>query len=53
MNQEITLNEKFIIIGKIISVYGNKSEIKVKPLTENIDRFNHLKDVLIGKKNMK
>jgi len=44
------LNEKFIIIGKIISAHGNKGELKIKPLTEDIGRFSHLKYVLIDKK---
>lgn len=49
----ISLNEDFIIIGKIVSTQGNKGEVKVTPLTDSIDRFNKLTDVHIRKENNK
>lgn len=45
----ISLNEEFIIIGKIVSTKGNKGEVKVIPLTDSIDRFKKLTDVFISK----
>jgi len=49
----ISLNEEFIIIGKIVSTQGNKGEVKVIPLTDSIDRFSKLTDVFIRKGNNK
>ena len=45
------MSEKFIIIGKIISAHGNKGEVKVKPLTEKIERFQRLKNISINRKS--
>jgi len=49
----ISLNEEFIIIGKIVSTQGNEGEVKVIPLTDSIDRFSKLTDVFIRKGNNK
>lgn len=48
----ISLNEDFIIIGKIVSTQGNKGEVKVIPLTDSIDRFDKLTDVFIREGNI-
>lgn len=36
------------IIGKIVNTHGIKGEIKIYPLTDYIDRFDHLKVAYIG-----
>ena len=43
------MDESFIIIGKIVSSYGNKGEVNVVPLTDSIDRFSKLTKVFIKK----
>lgn len=43
----------YTIIGKIISTHGIKGEVKVYPLTDNLDRFNYLKTAYIGDKKIK
>ena len=43
------MSEKFIIIGKITSTQGNKGEVKVMSLTEEIGRFENLKKIYINK----
>jgi len=40
-----------ITIGKITSTQGNKGEVKVMPLTEDIGRFNNLKNIFIHGKS--
>jgi 16S rRNA processing protein RimM len=45
------LNEEFIVIGKVVSTYGNKGEIKVVPLTDSTGRFKDLVNVFIRKSN--
>ena len=39
--------KEYISIGQIINTYGVKGELKIYPLTDNIDRFNDLKDIYI------
>ncbi len=39
---------EFITVGEILKAQGIKGEIKIKPLTDSIDRFNKLKAVYIG-----
>lgn len=43
----------YTIIGKIISTHGIKGEVKVYPMTDNLDRFNYLKTAYIGDKKIK
>lgn len=42
----------YITIGKIIGTHGIKGEVKVDPLTDNINRFVDLDKVYIGKSNL-
>ncbi len=51
LNGGISLNEDFIIIGKIVSTQGNKGEVKIIPFTDSIDRFDKLTDVFIREGN--
>lgn len=44
---------EYTIIGKIINTHGIKGEVKVFPLTDNIDRFDYLKVAYIGEKKIK
>lgn len=38
----------YTIIGKITNSHGVKGEVKIFPLTDNIDRFNNLESAYIG-----
>jgi 16S rRNA processing protein RimM len=38
----------YTIVGKIINTHGIKGEVKVYPLTDDIQRFDHLKEAFIG-----
>jgi len=38
---------KYLRIGKIVNTHGIKGEVRVVPLTENIQRFNDLKYVYL------
>src|SRR5690554_593534 len=40
-------------IGKIISSHGIKGEVKVYPLTDNLNRFDQLKTAYIGENKIK
>lgn len=42
----------YTIIGKIISSHGIKGEVKIYPLTDNINRFDYLKTAYIGEKKI-
>lgn len=39
---------EFIQVGKISNIHGNKGEVKVIPLVDNIERFNELEEVYLG-----
>lgn len=39
---------EYIKVGRIINTHGIKGEVKVYPLTDNINRFERLKTVYIG-----
>jgi len=41
---------EYIEIGQIVNTVGLKGELKVKPITDNIDRFNNLKEIFVDKK---
>lgn len=41
----------FLKVGKIINAHGIKGEVKIFPLTDDIDRFYSLKKVYIEKNN--
>lgn len=43
----------FTIIGKIINTHGIRGEVKIFPLTDNIDRFNLLKYAYLGERKEK
>jgi 16S rRNA processing protein RimM len=45
--------EKFIKIGKIVKAQGIKGEVKVFPLTDDVSRFNALKNAFVGGKPFK
>ncbi|MBA5850488.1 16S rRNA processing protein RimM [Clostridium sp. cel8] len=42
--------EEFITIGKIVNTHGIKGELKIYPLTDDLNRFKILKDVYIDGK---
>lgn len=39
---------EYTIVGKIINSHGIKGEVKVYPLTDDIQRFEYLKEAYIG-----
>jgi len=41
------LKQEFITIGKVVTIQGNKGEIKVLPLTDSTDRFKKLNSIFI------
>lgn len=43
----------YTIVGKIINSHGIKGEVKVYPLTHDIDRFSNLKQVYLGEEKQK
>jgi 16S rRNA processing protein RimM len=42
---------EYLSIGQIVNTHGVRGEIKVYPLTNDLDRFRKLKQVLIEKNN--
>jgi len=43
----------YIQVGKITNTQGIKGELKILPLTDNINRFDELKSVFIGEEKIK
>lgn len=43
----------YIQIGKIINTHGIRGQVKVHPLTDDINRFSHLKIVYLGHNKIK
>lgn len=39
---------EYLIIGKIVNTHGVRGELRVQPLTDNIDRFGDLNTVYLG-----
>lgn len=42
---------EYLEIGQIVNTFGVRGEIKIKPLTDNIQRFDKLKSIYIEKNN--
>ena len=40
--------EDYTIVGKITNTHGIKGEVKIFPLTDDMERFDHLKRAYIG-----
>jgi 16S rRNA processing protein RimM len=38
----------YTIVGKIINTHGVRGEVKIYPLTDDINRFDYLKEIYIG-----
>jgi len=45
------LKKEFIVIGKVVSTQGNKGEVNILPLTDSIDRFKNLDNVILRNEN--
>jgi len=45
------LSDEFITIGKVVSTQGNKGEVNILPLTDSIDRFKNLDNVILRNEN--
>lgn len=43
---------EYTIVGKIINTHGIKGQVKVEPITSDIDRFSHLEKAYIGDKKL-
>ena len=43
--------QEFLEIGQIVNTFGIKGQLKVKPFTDDMERFEELKTVYICKKN--
>lgn len=44
---------KYLEIGQIVNTFGIKGMVKIKPFTDDINRFDRLKTVLIESKKVK
>ena len=42
----------YLQIGKIVKTHGTKGEVKVIPLTDNIERFKNLQNIFIEKEGV-
>lgn len=40
---------EYTIVGKLINSHGIKGEVKIYPLTDDVERFNYLKSAYLGK----
>ena len=43
--------DKYLELGQIVNTFGIKGQVKVKPFTEDITRFEKIKDIYVEKKN--
>ena len=43
--------EKYLEVGQIVNTFGIKGQVKVIPFTDDIKRFDELKNIYIQKKN--
>ena len=43
--------EKYLEVGQIVNTFGIKGQVIVKPFTDDIKRFDKLKEVYVDKKN--
>ena len=43
--------EKYLELGQIVNTFGIKGQVKVKPFTEDIRRFEDLSEIYVEKKN--
>ena len=41
--------ENYLEVGKIVGTHGLKGFVKIKPLTDDISRFDELEKIYIGK----
>lgn len=44
--------EQFLTVGKIINTHGIRGELKVKPTTDDVNRFKSLKEAYIDEKEI-
>ncbi len=43
--------EKYLEIGQIVNTFGIKGQVKIVPFTDDITRFDELKEMYVEKKN--
>ena len=41
--------EQYLEIGQIVNTFGIKGEVKIRPFTENIKKFEQLDEILLSK----
>lgn len=44
--------EQFLTVGKIINTHGIRGEVKIKPTTDDVNRFKSLKEAYINEKEI-
>lgn len=44
--------EQFLTVGKIINTHGIRGEVKIKPTTDDVNRFKSLKEAYIDEKEV-
>lgn len=44
--------EQFLTVGKIINTHGIRGEVKIKPTTDDVNRFKSLKEAYIDEKEI-
>lgn len=44
---------EYIQVGKIVNTHGIKGDVKVLPLTDDVKRFEDLKNVYLGDEKIK
>ena len=43
--------EKYLEIGQIVNTFGIKGQVKIVPFTDDITRYDELKEIYVEKKN--
>ena len=43
------MKQEYFEVGQIVNTFGIKGQVKVKPFTDDLERFEELKSVLVEK----
>ena len=43
--------EKYLELGQIVNTFGIRGQVKVKPFTDDIKKFDTFKEIFVEKKN--
>ena len=44
--------EKYLELGQIVNTFGIRGQVKVKPFTDDIKKFDTFKEIFVEKKNL-